>query len=71
MVEDLTSSNKQSTRLRLLEQLREDSEYLEEQRERLIHIWSNMRIYSFYELKDTPTVQKVCTLRILDFGLYF
>ncbi|KAI5836934.1 hypothetical protein DFP73DRAFT_620676 [Morchella snyderi] len=61
MVEDLTSSNKQSTRLRLLEQLREDSEYLEEQRERLIHIWSKMRIYSFYELKDTPTVQKAAS----------
>lgn len=59
MVEDITSSNKQSTRLKLLEQLREDSEFLEDQRERLIHIWARLRIISFYEMNETPTVKKV------------
>lgn len=58
MVEDLTS-DKKSTRLRLLRQLEEDSEFLEAQKESLIEVWTKMKIFSFYELNHTPTVIKV------------
>ncbi|KAI1416951.1 hypothetical protein F5Y13DRAFT_153431 [Hypoxylon sp. FL1857] len=58
MVENITDGNRQSTRLKLLEQLREDSEFLEDQKERLITVWARptLRLFSFYELKETPTV---------------
>lgn len=62
MVTDLTSSSsssQQSRRLRLLEHLREDSDFLDDQRERLISIWEQMKIISFYEKRDTKTVKKV------------
>lgn len=61
MVGSITSENQQSTRHKLLEQLREDSEFLEDQRERLVQVWSNprLRLFSFYELQTTPTVIKV------------
>jgi hypothetical protein len=62
MVKDITSSSsssQQSRRLRLLEHLREDSDFLDDQRERLISIWEKMKIISFYEKRDTKTVKKV------------
>lgn len=62
MVKDITSSSsssQQSRRLRLLEDLREDSDFLDDQRERLISIWEKMKIISFYEKRDTKTVKKV------------
>lgn len=65
MVQDITSSsssNKQSSRLRLLDQLREDSDFLDDQRERLISIWEKMKIVSFYETQETKTIGKVCRL---------
>ncbi|KAH0611869.1 uncharacterized protein H6S33_011134 [Morchella sextelata] len=61
MVKDITSSSsssQQSRRLRLLEHLREDSDFLDDQRERLISIWEKMKIISFYEKRDTKTVKK-------------
>lgn len=62
MVEDTacTPSNEQSARLSLLEQLRENSEFLEDQKERLIPIWEGLRVVSFYEADKTPVVKKVC-----------
>lgn len=66
MVEDTacTSSDEQSARLSILEQLRENSEFLEDQKERLIPIWERLRVVSFYEAKKTPSVKKV------SFGLF-
>lgn len=67
MVEDTVStpSDEQSARLCLLEQLRENSEFLEDQKERLIPIWEGLRIFSFCEADKTPEVKKVC------FGSFF
>lgn len=60
MVENTTvPSDTHSARLGLLEQLRENSEFLEDQKERLIPIWEGLQIVSFYEVEKTPSMTKV------------
>ncbi|KAK5995937.1 Vegetative incompatibility HET-E-1-like protein [Cladobotryum mycophilum] len=58
MVETITSGDRQSTRLKLLDQLRDDSDFLDDQKERLIQVWKNprLKLVSFYELQTTPVV---------------
>jgi hypothetical protein len=58
MVDDL-SGGKETSRLRLLMQLRENSEFLDTQRDALDDIWSGRKIISFYEVEKTRVVQKV------------
>ncbi|KAF8533001.1 hypothetical protein BDD12DRAFT_785076, partial [Trichophaea hybrida] len=58
MVEDL-SGGVETARLRLLMQLRENSELLETQRDALEDIWPGRKIISFYEVEKTPVVQKM------------
>jgi len=50
-----------SERTNLIKQLREDSEFLEYQKEELIHIWKDFKgkVVSFYETVKTPTVRQV------------
>lgn len=45
----------------LIVQLKQDSEFLENQREELLGIWKSFKqkIFSFYETKKTPSVRKV------------
>ncbi|KAF8539839.1 hypothetical protein BDD12DRAFT_805016 [Trichophaea hybrida] len=57
MVEDL-SGGVETARLRLLMQLRENSEFLETQRDALADIWPGRKIISFYEVEKTHVVQK-------------
>jgi hypothetical protein len=58
MVEDL-SGGVETSRLRLLMQLRENSEFMETQRDALADIWPGRKIISFYEVEKTRVVQKV------------
>ncbi|KAF8534239.1 hypothetical protein BDD12DRAFT_757301, partial [Trichophaea hybrida] len=58
MVEDL-SGGVETSRLKLLMQLRENSEFLETQRDALADIWPGRKIISFYEVEKTRVVQKV------------
>lgn len=58
MVEDM-SGEAETSRSMLLKQLRENSEFLEAQRDNLTDIWDGRRIVSFYETVKTPTVKKV------------
>ncbi|KAF8538307.1 hypothetical protein BDD12DRAFT_779452, partial [Trichophaea hybrida] len=58
MVEDL-SGGVETSRLRLLMQLRENSEFLETQRDALADIWPGRKIISFYEVEKTRVVQKL------------
>jgi hypothetical protein len=58
MVTDL-SGGKDNARKRLINQLKEYSEFLERQREDLVDIWAGRKIFSFYETEFTPTLQKV------------
>ena len=44
----------------LLHQLRENSQFLELQKENLTDVIENLDIVSFYETKSTPTVTRVC-----------
>jgi hypothetical protein len=48
-------------RTNLIKQLREDSEFLEYQKEELIRIWKDFKgkVVSFYETVKTPTVRQV------------
>jgi len=57
MVQDM-SSDSESQPMRLLLQLREGSEFLENQRDELVDIWSGRKIISYYETVGTPTVKK-------------
>lgn len=57
MVEDISSSPEPS--LYLLRQLRENSQFLETQKELLVHVWPSLQVVSFYETELTPTVKKV------------
>ncbi len=60
MVDDLSSDQSVETQsMKLLHQLREESEFLENQREELVDIWSGRDVYTYYELVKTPTVKKV------------
>ncbi len=52
------SSGDESSRLKLLRQLQENSEFLENQMDDLKYIL-NCKIFSFYETQKTPTVAKV------------
>jgi hypothetical protein len=60
MVEDL-SGGVETARKRLLMQLRENSEFLDTQRDELSDssIWLGRKIVSFYEVERTRVVQKV------------
>jgi hypothetical protein len=58
MVDD-TSSGQQSAASSIIRQLREDSEFLERQANNLEQILSKIKVMSFYETRETPTVQKV------------
>ena len=58
MVQDM-SSNPESQSIKLLQQLREGSEFLENQRDELVDIWNGRKIISYYETVRTPTVKKV------------
>lgn len=52
-----------TSRLGLISQLKENSEFLEAQREDLVDIWKGRQVFSFYETELTPAVQKVsCTI---------
>ncbi|KAF8532857.1 hypothetical protein BDD12DRAFT_764502, partial [Trichophaea hybrida] len=58
MIDDL-SGGVETSRLRLLMQLRENSEFLETQRDTLADIWPGRKIISLYEVEITRVVQKV------------
>lgn len=58
MVEDMCSGV-DSQSMRLLQQLRDGSEFLEAQRDGLVDIWKDRKIFSYYETVETPTVKKV------------
>jgi len=58
MVENMSAKSK-SSRLKLLRQLRENSEFLEKQRDELSDIWNGRTVVSFYETVKTPTVKRV------------
>jgi hypothetical protein len=58
MVQDM-SPDLESQPTKLLQQLREGSEFLESQRDELVNIWVGRRIISYYETVGTPTVKKV------------
>jgi hypothetical protein len=58
---DAESGGYETSKHNLLRQLREGSEFLENQKEELSYIWkeSNPTIVSFYETAPTPTVERV------------
>jgi hypothetical protein len=58
MVEDLASGEETSS-LMLLRQLREDSDFLQNQRESVTEVLKAAKIYSFYETRKTKAVSKV------------
>jgi hypothetical protein len=60
MVKDM-SSDLESQATKLLQQLREGSEFLESQRDELVDIWSGRKIISYYETVDTPAVKQYAT----------
>jgi hypothetical protein len=65
-----TETSEQESRLNLLRQLKEGSEFLETQKEDLLRIWGEIpgKIVSFYETVKTPTAQKVtgaCTIFVV------
>jgi hypothetical protein len=57
------SSGYKSTRI-LLAQLKEGSDFLEQQKDDLAHLWRGFtpRIVSFYEVVRTPTAQRVSNI---------
>jgi hypothetical protein len=61
---DAESGGYESSRHKLLEQLRDGSDFLESQKDDLSYIWGdfNPRIISFYETVKTRTVRKVVTI---------
>lgn len=58
MVRDMSEHGTQSSRIKLINLLTGDSEFLEALRDSLTDIWDNLKVFSFYELWKTPTVQK-------------
>ena len=73
MVDEETED--QNFRVHLLAQLKEGSEYLENQKEALSRLWEGFRgkVATFYETEPTISVKKVCRYHtvILDFlGLW-
>jgi hypothetical protein len=58
---DAESGGYETSRHNLLRQLRDGSEFLENQKEELSNIWKEYqpKIVSFYETAPTPTVEKV------------
>jgi hypothetical protein len=60
MVKDM-SLDLESQATKLLQQLREGSEFLESQRDELVDIWNGRKIISYYETVDTPTVKQYAT----------
>jgi hypothetical protein len=79
MVRDMSGHGTPSSRIKLLSLLTEDSEFLATLRDSLTDIWNldTLKVFSFYELGKTPTVQKEvnileifpCTLRADFFSL--
>jgi hypothetical protein len=60
MVDDMSSDSGADIQARkLLQQLREGSEFLESQSDRLVDIWSGLQVVSYYETVPTRTVKKV------------
>ncbi|KAH0556424.1 hypothetical protein GP486_005657 [Trichoglossum hirsutum] len=55
-----TETGGQESRLNLLRHLKEGSEFLETQKENLLHLWTEYsgKIVSFYETLKTPTVER-------------
>ena len=60
MVDEETED--QNVRVYLLAQLKEGSEYLENQKEALSRLWEGFRgkVVTFYETEQTKSVKKVC-----------
>ncbi|KAJ8130970.1 hypothetical protein O1611_g2656 [Lasiodiplodia mahajangana] len=60
MVDNVTLGDRKSTRAKLLDHLRENSEYLEEHKENVVQLWSKpkLQVVSFYELRKTRIVAK-------------
>jgi len=56
---DVMSSILESNRADLIVQLREGSEFLESEADALVDILSRLKVVSFYETVETPTVKKV------------
>ena len=67
MLKDGTGATKLQT---LQHQLREGSEYLENQKGALSKIWNEFRFktVSFYETEETPTFGKVNPHRLMQYG---
>ncbi|KAH0604335.1 uncharacterized protein H6S33_006712 [Morchella sextelata] len=63
MVRDMSGHGTPSSRIKLLSLLTEDSEFLATLRDGLTDIWDpdTLKVFSFYELGKTPTVQKELT----------
>ena len=59
MVLDMSNNNSQSGMLDLLHQLRECSNFLTTQREDLLGVWDRLKLFSFYETIETPSIEKV------------
>jgi hypothetical protein len=66
MIDDVSPG--QSSRLDLVKQLQEGTNFLDTQRDDITSLWDQIpgiEIVSFYETKTTPVVKKVKTLRIV------
>lgn len=59
MVEDVLPGREKESRIELLVNLEEDSEYLERLRGDVTDILGKLKIVSFYEAWETPTVERV------------
>ncbi len=67
MVDDMSlGTGVESQSMKILQQLREGSEFLDNQRDELVDIWHGREVFSYYEIVETPTVKKVCPPPIYD-----
>lgn len=64
MVAEFDEDNKKAQSL--LAQLKEGSEYLENQQEALTKVWNtfNGKVFSFYETEKTISLKKVCLMMV-------
>lgn len=64
MVSDMSGVEEPSSRLKLLQHLTCNSEFLLDLRDELTEIWGALQVFSFYETKKTPTVGQEVRCRV-------
>lgn len=64
MVKYVSGVEESSSRVKLLEKLTPDSEFLLGLRDELAETLSNLHLYSFYETKKSPTVGQEVRCRV-------